>query len=830
MPSIDDYRRGSNPPSRRQSDVMPMPPPATATKITRSETSTPKATSPPTNSDLEHRKTSSSQPQLLDSLNDFARLITSAASLTVRRDLSKQHAVVQQKERDRQSKFKTVFLTLTEDAESRAEGAEKISMGIEKQIDLSSQAQSRIAMTLAARLQKAEVSDALPSAHNRGCCKEDFAELKADLKVARKKIDFLNREAILADEFHRKVRDLATKDELRGLATKDELRGTTRTKDELRGLVTRDELRRVATDEVRSALVPTEKKLATLTVEDANLSQLIKGVEAVTQKDREMIEEKDRQQAPQFGRIDTSLNDMQERLSRLDLIMKEQQQDYATFKVDLGAQDRALTDLNTYVRRGSSDNDLSLDKIVTINSNHVQLLQEDVEKLDKAVRQTQDFQAASEIALSHPGSKASITVDTGIQEEVKLIRSELDALKPEQEDFKLIRHDLDALKVDKEKVELIRADLDSLINEEKLKDLGIAEEFEMVEKSLKKQQEDLARLQHEYRLVKQSQVSQTVPNHPPTPPFASASTSPCLSDHQKLQDVEIALKDLTKTTQGLELFVNHQQQKFDGLTSDRIVQSMIHQMQLIYPQHPGNCFDLVNQCLTGQARVDRYLGGTLKDRLVQIDSRIAARADKDSKLEEVTRSATETRTILLATVNSLKQDIDGLKETALNKRPQDPSDYNNRIDELADRVTAVEAKYVKAIHDFQINQANLVRGFTQLRYQSGIDTMQNTLGELTATSRCSRSVEPNGIALSSENFNDSDTSDTPLSLRSSRGVRDERRSFDPSSTLKRKAVDSDDDDDEDEAEGGGEEEAAKTTNSTKKVPKRRNISGMNPFS
>lgn len=818
--SIDNYRRESNPPSRRQSDVMP--PPSNAIKIARSETSTPKATSPPTNSDLERRKLSLTQPQvpLLDSLNDFARSITSAASLSVRRDLSKQQAVGQQKERDRQFKFKSTFLTLIEDAESRAEGVEKVSMGIEKQMSLSSQAQTRIAMTLAVQLQKAEVSDALPGVHDRGRCKEDFADLKAELNAARKKIDYLDREAIMPDDLHRRVRGLATKDELRGLATKDELRGLG-TRDDSWGLVTKDELRRVATDEVRKhvteALLPTEKKLASLTVEDANLSQKIIGVEAVVQKHREVAEAKDQQQAPRFGRLETSLDDMQKRLSHLDLINQEQQQTYTAFKVDLGAQDRALTDLDTYVRRGSSNNDLSLDKIVTRNSNRVQILQQDVEKLDKAVRQIQDLQAASEIALSHPVSKASVTADTGIQEEVKLIRSELDALKPEQGDFKQIRHELDALKVDREKVVLIRADLDSLINEEKLKDLGVAEGFEEIEKSLKKQHEDLARVQDETRLIKQSQASQTVPNHPPTPPFASASTSPYLSDHQKLQDVEKTLKNLTKTSQGLELFVNHQQQKFDGLTSDRLVQSMIHQLQQMYPQHPGNLVLHVNQILAKQALIDSYLSGNLKDRLVHIESQIAARVDKDSEIEEVTRSAAETRTNLLATINSLKQDIDGLKGVALNKRSQDPSDHGKRIDKLADRVTAVEARYVKAISDFQTNQTNLVRNVTQLRYQNGVGPMRSTLGELTAMSRSSKSIEPNETTLSFEHSNDSDSSDTPLNQRSDRGV---RPCFDPD--LKRKAMDSDDEDEDEDGE-------ARPTNA-KKIPKRRNVSGINPFS
>lgn len=743
-------------------------------------TSSSKATPPPTNSDLGSRRNSIPQPQLplLDGLNDFARFITSAASLSVRHALSKQQAAGQQKERDRQSKFKYSFLTLIEDAESRAEGAEKVSMGIEKQLDLSSQAQSKTAMTLAAQLQKAGVSDGLPSAHDRGRCKEDIVDLKAEVRAVRKKIDYLNTEAIMRDQLHKKVRGLATKDELRGLATRDELRGLG-TKAELRGLVTKDELRRVATDEVRKhvaeALLPTENKLASLTVEDANLSQKIKDLEVVAQNRCVTIEEQVQQQLSRLSRLETSLNDMQMRLSRLDLTVQAQQQDYAT--------------------------------------------QQDVEKLDKLVRQTQDHQAASE--SSHPVFDPSIAVDTGIQEDVKVMQREVDALKSEQEDFKLIRHDLDVLKGDQEKVSLIRADLDSLINEEKLKDLGVAEGFEAVEKSLNKQLEDLARLQQDVRLVKQYQVSQTVPTHPLTPPFASASTSPCLSDHQKLRDVEIALKDLTKTTQGLELFVNHQQQKFDGLTSERVVQSMIHQMQQMYPQHPGNLFDQATQIFGKQAKIDNYLSSNLKDRLLHIDSQIAARVDKDSKFEEAIRSATETQTCLLSIINSLKLDMDGLKAAVHNERLQDSSDYGEKIDELVVRMTAVEARYVKAIGDFHINQTNLAKQFNQLRYQNGIEAMRSTLEELTGGGRSSKSVEPNGITVSSENCNDSDRSDTPLSLGSPHGVRGDSEER-PLTSLKRKVQDSDDEDEDEQGE-------TRSINA-KKIAKRRNVSGMNPFS
>ena len=785
-----------------------MPPPPSATKTARSENPTPKATTSPANSELERSELSKNQPQipLLDSLNDFAQSIMSAASLTVRRDLTKQQAVGQQKERDRQSKFKSTFLTLIEDSELRVESVEKVSKGIEKQIGLSSQAQSTIANTLAVQLQKVDVSDAPLSARDRGSFKDDLADLKADLKAAGKDITHLNREAVMLDELHKKLRGLATKNDLWEIITKDKLRR-----------VTTDEVRKHVTE----ALVPTEKKLASLIVEDANLNQRMKGVEAVTRKHHETARDKNQQQPPRDDRLDTSLNDIKMKLSQLELIVQEQERGYATVKVDLGAQDKVLTDLNNYVRRDPSNDDLSLDKLVMNNSNQIHLLQQDYEKLNEAVRQAQDLQAASIIESSPQISKVSRMADSENEKEFQRIRSDLDALKLEQQELRLIRHDLDALKLDREKVVLIRTDLDTLIDEEKLKDMDVANGFEAIEGQLNKKDEDLARLQNAIMLVQQSQASQTVPNHPPTPPFASVSTSPRESDEQKLQDVEIGLRKLTKTTQGLELFVNSQQQKFDGLNSDRIVQSMVHQMQQMYPQHPGNLVALVKESVARQARVDSYLSGNLKDRLVNIESQIAARADKDSKIEEIAKFTAENRTTTLATTNSLKLDIEGLRHVAFTKLSEDPIDYGNRIDKLADRVTAVEARYVKAIGEFQTSQADLVRDVTHLQFRNRVGSSRNTPRQRTTMSRSSKSAEPNGTTVSFENVNDSDSSDTPLSQRADRRVdRIVRGPLDPN--LKRKAIDADDEDEDEGVEAG-------PTNA-KKVAKRKNVSGRNPFS
>ena len=824
--------------SRRQSDVMAPPPNATGT--VRSETSTPNAISPLTKTEIGRRKLSTVQTQgpLLDSLNCFAQSIISGASLTVRRDLVKQQAIGQQKERDRQSRFDSTFLTLIEDAESRSEGMEKLSLTIEKQTELSSEAQSNCAVGLASQLQEPGVSDTSSSVRDqgrlenslaalktafktaeykaakretddtreRGRFKDDLADFKTDLKAAGKDISYLNREAVTADEFHKKLRSLPNKDELRALATKDELQG----------LIGKDELRRTTSDivhkRVTEALVPTEKKLASFSMDNAKFDERLRSLEVVTKERYGAVEEK-HQQA--IARLDTTLQETQMGLSRLERIIQEQKQDNATIKVDLEAQDKALTNLDAYVRRDSGTEDPSLDEMVKRHSEQIQLLQQCDEKPCETVVQNQDIPAIPNTESFPQMSIASSATDTRIEEELKSIRSKIDALMSEQQDFHLIRQDLDTLKLDGEKFVLMRNDLDSLINEEKLKDAGVAEGFETIEESLNRQHEDMARLKNEVKLVRQSQASHPILNHPPTPPFAGASTSPRQADHQKLQDVEITLKKLTKTVQILELFVNSQQQKFDGLTSDRIVQHMVHQMQQMYPHHPGNLVALANQTASRLQLVDSYLA-TLPGHFANIESRFATRASADSRIEEISQFTIESRRIL-------QEDIEGLRSVTLKDRLQVSSDYGTRLNNLVDRVTNLENKYVKAIENFQTHQTDLVRDVIQLQNRTGTASTRNTPGEITGMSRSSKSVEPNGSANSHQNVNDSDCSDTPLSLRSVRGIRQDGEEHGPTDgQRKRKAGDSD----EEVPDEGGE---ARST-SVKKIPKRRNVSGIKPVS
>ena len=771
------------------------------------EDSTPKADSPPVNSELKRRQSSTAQSQvpLLENLTAFAQSIKSSAILDFRRDVTKRQAIGQQRERERQLKFKSTFLTLIEDGESRAEETEKAFLEVEKQTNLSSQIQSKIAVTLTAQLlEQSDSSKVSSSARDRTHLSDQFADVKADLKATMKEVDSLKREAGMPSELRNKLGGLATKDELRGLVDRDEIRR----------LITKDDLFRITTDEVpkhvTEALLPTEKKLASLDSQNQSMKQKMGDVEAFMHERYKTFQEKDREQSSRLVHLETTANDLQGELSRLMPTIQsiqDQNRDYAAVMVNIGAHDKVLTDLNNHVRVGLSNDIPSLDTLVMNNSNQIQSLQQKCEKLNERLSQMKDLQAASESASSSQGSKAPVGIVTNLAEDIKLIWSDLGLLKAEQKACKLIQQDIDTFKAEKENVVLMRTDLDSLIKEEKFKDAGVVEGFEKIEESMKQQHQKSARLDTEIRLVKQ-QLSQPIANHPPTPPPVGASTNPPLSDQQKLQELEQNISRLKKDTEAVHLLVVSQQQKFDGLRTDDIVRSMVQQMQLIYPNQPGIF-------VSWKANIDQYISGTLQNQIQNLYFRIDSAANTQG--HHIIKFNAE----LKKEMQGLRQDIEVLRSRPASfSVPQGHPDHGTRINELVERVAVMENVHVKAMSKLQANPTTLIRDVSQLQHQDGISSNRNTPRQFTFMSRSSKSNEPDRSPV---NFSkESDSSDTPLSRRADRGVRRDGEDGPHSNPdLKRRATMSDD---ETEDEGG---EAGATA--ARKVHKRRNVSGHNPF-
>ena len=781
-----------------------MPPPLSVARMIPLEDSAPKAGSPPIHSELDRRRPSitESQVPLLDNLNAFAQAIKSAATLNVRRHFTKQQALGQQRERERQFKLKSTFLTLVEDGESRIEEIEKVSLEIEKQINVSSQFQSKTAMILADQLLKQSGgSDALSSARDRTRLSDHLAPVKADLKATMKEVDSLKDEAAMIGELRNKLGGLATKEELRGLVDKDEIRE----------LITKDELRRITTDEVRNhvteALIPKENKLASLTSEDASLRQKIDEVAVSMHKRCDTLLEQDRER---LVRLETTLNDLRDDLSHVRHTVQSAIQDQARDHEAIGAQGKVLTDLDNHVRVDPSNDVPSLDSSVMRNSDQIQSLQGKCEKLNEDLWQIKDLQAASQLASSQ---QLKVDTATALHEEIKLIWGDLGVLKAEQNGFTRIRQDIDAFKAEQENVGLIRTDLDSLIKEEKFKDEGVVEGFEKIEESLKQQHEEIARLDTEMRSVKQPQASQPAANHPPTPPSISASMSPRISDQQKLQHLQQEIRLLTKNIDALRVSVDAQHQKFDGLRSDDLVRSMVHQMQQIYPTQPG-------LFAAWKTQVEQYIQGNLKDNIDNIYRNIRSAAEERGQHSATIKSLSKDNHNLKQEMKGLRQDIEGLRGgLASYNPPQSTPDHGTRINGLVERVTVMENMYAKAVGSLQATPSNSIRNVTHLQHQNGISPIRNAPRELT-TSRSSKSNEPGQSPINSSE--DSESSDTPLSRRGDRGVRGDGKDGPPSKpNLKRRATGSND---ENEDEGG---EAQDTP--ARKVPKRRNVSGHNPF-
>lgn len=76
----------------------------------------------------------------------------------------------------------------------------------------------------------------------------------------------------------------------------------------------------------------------------------------------------------------------------------------------------------------------------------------------------------------------------------------------------------------------------------------------------------------------------------------------------------------TDVTHNHDTFITSLQQRFDNLTTDYMVKCMIHQMQSLYPQHPGN---ILNQI----AGLQKHFGGMVQhfdQALVQVSNQVSA--------------------------------------------------------------------------------------------------------------------------------------------------------------------------------------------------------------
>lgn len=699
------------------------PPVSASIKPARSESSTPKLTTPTTPAatkeiSLPTGRSNCSQTPLLDTLNKFAQSIQSSASLTTRRDLLAQQLASQDKDRQRHQRYNGAFTTLVEDTESKLYALGKSSATLEKQVENRSTAQALISSELAEKLQTTEVqvatlnlrADGSETPVNEKVTQTELAIFRTELRKVQEDIANLRRKAIVQSDPEQTVSktDLAkslrgyvhqedvlrsiNKDDLDHYMTKYSLDPTEHKADVARldrkisdiQFVTQQQ-KQDGQNTIRDCHVPLESKLAGQITEVARLDRKIADILSVTQQRKQDAKEADIRNAKCFGDLTISISRTETKLSDIEQGTGKLKEQYAAVKKGLGHQEESLARLTTLVCGDLSSDKPGLKKLIEDGTQEIAKTQGFVESLRGSIHGLSEAHASTLTTSEQSSAQAVVRPDPSLNQDMVILREELDALKEEQ----------------------------------KGKDECVSSDIEKLENLARQQIDKVALLQEEIRrtsvnLYKQPYHSQSLttstrPTQPPTPP-QSRAFSPQEADRLKLHEVTVALQELKDQTNALETLSAVQQQRFDGLTSDYLVQCMVARMTHIYPNHPSSLPNQVtqigiqvNHIAQRQSAIDHFLQNSLNPWRIEVDKKLAARPGADvqlskildAKVTEVTKALSDTRTCLSSlgtSLTTLQNDFDRQKASDPVSRTLEFANlYSDQIKSLIDRVNVLEA-------------------------------------------------------------------------------------------------------------------------------------------
>ena len=176
----------------------------------------------------------------------------------------------------------------------------------------------------------------------------------------------------------------------------------------------------------------------------------------------------------------------------------------------------------------------------------------------------------------------------------------------------------------REQLSVLSEEVKKVVNEQHVKDDMVATEVERLDNELMRQANNVKVLSEKLETAASKDSNQPPSN--PTPEMPN--TSPQLANgilkedsreepnpvHQLELKQESIKQDIdglqssferfknmtTDTTSTHDLCINSLQQRFDNLTTDHMVRAMINQLQSLYPNHPGNLSNQVNQLAVNQ--------------------------------------------------------------------------------------------------------------------------------------------------------------------------------------------------------------------------------------
>lgn len=148
------------------------------------------------------------------------------------------------------------------------------------------------------------------------------------------------------------------------------------------------------------------------------------------------------------------------------------------------------------------------------------------------------------------------------------------------------------------------------IDQEEKDDL-VSGEVERLDNILITQENAIKDVQNELSILRSKAFSETTKKPPTPPPQTENQSKPDESLLLKVEDLEKSFRQFKETsterTDSMEVLVESQQQRFDNLSTDHLANSIIHQMQVLYPPHPANVHTKIDQIKAKQSAADLHI-------------------------------------------------------------------------------------------------------------------------------------------------------------------------------------------------------------------------------
>ena len=622
------------------------------------------------------RGPSTSQTSVLDGLTKFAQSITSAATLSVKQDSTKQQATVQERQRDRQRRHKQHFITLIEDSELRADSLTRSVSRLEKQIQYNSGSQAIIASKLASSMQQNSVSLGKLDPLDDTSVNRDISRLRAELRDLDEDFRDFRRKSHRHDDID--TRQLITKDDLRS--------------------------------HVDDALIPTRRELSKQSDDFFSLNQKLSDLAGVYGQRHQHGQEKETKTAKRLDDLDGGVGEIQARISSVEDTLKRLDIGVSETQTKLSGSDETLKILEAFVRGDDEVNEPGLSTLIREGASQTSRMQGLIGKLNEQIQGLESKLAEENNKLAHIPETAQNNPTSSL--DMDSIRENNNALVQAQQE-----HGNSTLS---EEVATLRGHIESLIEQQVGKDTCIASDYERLENRVDQQAEEL-------KALRQSQTSNArinPPNPPPTPPLATMPFRAENPNHQKVQELETVLRHLANRINALDTVFNAQQQKFDGLTSDHVLSGMILHLRNMYPSLPANLAISVADIARGQISLDARQKA-LETKQNHVDFFITnlrpSLNNMEQELTAATKALVETRTTLVkqaTDLGSLQQEISRRKETTVDDETRKRlSSLDERIVGISKKVADVEKEYATMSASFSTKVSAVASDVSALKVQ-----------------------------------------------------------------------------------------------------------------